>query len=175
MVHAGTFFGDMLPSFSRSCRATVYAFEPVLENYVLAKLCLQENGLKNVVLMNAALGESLGVAYMDTGQDGGWHHGGGSRVANSGQVTAVLPIDALKISDLAVLQLDVEGFELPALKGSVETIRSCRPIILIEDNSRNCAPFLSGIGYAKVGAIPGLDVWCDETTAVSVGKAIAAL
>ena len=62
MVHAGTFFGDMLPSLSAKCPATVFAFEPVLENYVLAKLTVSENNLGNVLLLNSALGSSYGIS-----------------------------------------------------------------------------------------------------------------
>ena len=36
MVHAGTFFGDMIPNFSKSVSGNVYAFEPVFENYIIA-------------------------------------------------------------------------------------------------------------------------------------------
>jgi hypothetical protein len=50
MVHAGTFFSDMLPSFSAKCPGTVFAFEPVLENYVLAKLTVSDNNHGNVLL-----------------------------------------------------------------------------------------------------------------------------
>lgn len=52
VFHAGTFFGDMLHTYSRSAR-TVYAFEPVLENYVLAKQNAERLGLRNAVLINA--------------------------------------------------------------------------------------------------------------------------
>ena len=37
MISAGTFFGDMLPSFSGKTPELVYAFEPVIENYLLAR------------------------------------------------------------------------------------------------------------------------------------------
>ena len=84
LVHAGTFFGDMLPSFSRACSGTVYAFEPVLENYVLAKLCVQENELDNVVLLNAGLGSKVTVARIDTGDEDGPHRGGASQIADRG-------------------------------------------------------------------------------------------
>lgn len=49
MIHAGTFFGDMLPTFSHATPGTLFAFEPVLENYVMAKLCVEMNALENVV------------------------------------------------------------------------------------------------------------------------------
>ena len=35
-------------------------------------------------------------------------------------------------SDVGVLQVDVEGFEEPALKGAINTIARCRPILILE-------------------------------------------
>jgi hypothetical protein len=59
----------------------------------------------------------------------------------------------------ALIQLDVEGHELQALKGAEATISRSRPIIAIEDNNKNCSAFLSEMGYAHNLDIPGLGVW----------------
>lgn len=158
MVHAGTFFGDMLPSFARKCAGTVYAFEPVLENYVLAKLCLERNCIGNVVLLNAAVGTRTSVVHMDTGADTP-HRGGSSFVADAGQVTSMIAIDAFELENLSVLQLDIEGSELNALKGASKTLKRCSPTVLIEDYNEECDAFLKNSGYAFVGEIPGLRVW----------------
>lgn len=157
MIHAGTFFGDMLPSFSRACQGTVYAFEPVLENYVLAKLCVESNKLGNVALFNAGLGEEVGVGHVDTGTS--IHRGGECEISESGQTTTIMSIDLLGLSDLAVLQLDVEGYELPALKGAASTLRRCRPVVLIEDDKAECSGFLEALGYVRSGEIPELAIW----------------
>lgn len=162
LIHAGTFFGDMLPSFSKKCFGMVYAFEPVLENYILAKLCVQQNELSNVILWNVGLGRDISTARIDTGEKASHHHGGASRIGESGQLTSLLCIDSLGLKDVSVIQLDVEGFELDALKGAVQTIQTCKPTVLIEDNSNNCAPFLEGLGYVYIGRIPGLAVWTEK-------------
>lgn len=159
MVHAGTFFGDMLPSFSRSCPGTVYAFEPVLENYVLAKLCVEANNLGNVYLLNAGLSDRAGIGHIDTGNPGQAHRGGASRLAASGQQVSLMTIDSLGIEDIAIIQLDVEGHELPALNGARATIERAAPIILVEDNPRVCAPFLRDLGYHHVGTLPEQMIW----------------
>ena len=165
MVHAGTFFGDMLPTFART-GARIYAFEPVLENYVLARLCVIENELTNVVLFHSALGITQGTARMDTG--GTSHSGGASHVSEHGQITTLLSIDSVAPENVCVLQLDVEGYELPALRGAVTTIERDNPVILIEDNTDTCAAFLDERGYSRAGSIPGLTIW-------TRGHAIAAL
>lgn len=158
MVHAGTFFGDMLPSFSRKCPGTVYAFEPVLENYVLARLCVLENDLANVALHHAALGERIGVARVETHTQS-THRGGASRIAAAGQLTTVTTIDSLGAPDVNVIELDVEGYELPALQGAAATLDRCRPVVLVEDNRHACGPFLTARAYLHLGSVPGLHIW----------------
>lgn len=158
IVHAGTFFGDMLPDFSRAVSGNVYAFEPVLENYILARLCVDRNDLLNVVLMNAALSDGLGALRIDT-SDGGKHAGGSSTISDNGAICVGIDIDRLAIDDLVLIQLDVEGHELAVLKGAQTTIKNCRPVITVEDNNGNCSDLLGNIKYEFVGEIPGLKIW----------------
>lgn len=162
MVHAGTFFGDMLPSFSRACSGAVYAFEPVLENYILAKLSIERNQLSNVIMVNAALGEHIGVGHVQTQAGDSQHCGGGSHVAQSGQITTIGTIDSFDIENLSIVQLDVEGYELRALRGASESLRRCQSVVLIEDNADECAGFLQDRGYEFAGEIPGLKVWAAQ-------------
>ena len=159
MVHAGTYFGDMLPSFARACPGHVHAFEPVLEHYVLARLCVQANALDNVLLFHAGLGPETRPAHADTGRDVAHHRGGGARIAAQGQPVTLLPLDFFRVDGLALIHLDVEGFELAALEGAVATLDRWRPTVMIEDNPRLAGAFLTARGYGCVGSIPGLDVW----------------
>lgn len=159
MVHAGTFFGDMIPSFSRSVSGSVYAFEPVFENYILAKLCVDANGLSNVILMNSALSENVGNLYIDTNEGDGSHAGGCSSIADTGNICAAINIDSLNIEDLVLIQLDVEGHELAALTGARATIQKCRPVIAVEDNSNNCSGLLESLQYENVAQTPDLTIW----------------
>ena len=159
MVHAGTFFGDMLPSFSKCVSGYVYAFEPVLENYILAKLCVEFNNLKNVILMNCALSDDIRNLYIKKYESDGKHAGGASHISDDGTICVTISIDNLNIDDLVLIQLDVEGHEISALKGAQATIRKNRPVIAIEDNSNNCSEFLLDIKYEKVGQLPGLTIW----------------
>lgn len=159
IVHAGTFFGDMLPNFSKFTQGRVYAFEPVLENYVLAKLCVEQNDLTNVVIINSALSDSIANLKINTVQGNGIHAGGSSTISNSGHMCTSLKIDNLEADDIVLIQLDVEGHELQALSGALETIKRCRPVIAIEDNEKACDSFLTDIDYQFVKKIPGLKIW----------------
>lgn len=159
IVHAGTFFGDMIPNFSRHVSGTIYAFEPVLENYILAKLCVSSNNLSNVILMNCALSDRLGNLYINTSESDGRHAGGASTISGDGEICTAINIDSLNIANLVLIQLDVEGHEQIVLTGARETIKKSRPVIAIEDNNNNCTDFLENIKYVSVGRIPGLTVW----------------
>lgn len=159
MVHAGTFFGDMLPSFSRKTPGTVYAFEPVIENYLLARAVVHENDLDNVVLLHAGLGTEVGLAWIETMRRHR-HRGGTSSIVRAPksrmlrpQRTPILSIDQTGIENLSLIQLDVEGFELPILEGAVETIRAGEPVIVIEDDRNNCSGLLQELGYSEVARV----------------------
>jgi FkbM family methyltransferase len=162
LIHAGAFFGDMLPSFSRSCPGTVYAFEPVLENFVLCKLCLERNGVENVVMLNVALSSTTGSGRIQTLDNKRKHWGGGSRMSQSGQLTSVLKIDDLNASKISVIHLDVERHELEALKGATKVLTDQNPILLLEDNSGDCRSFLQSFGYVELGRTKHINLWSKE-------------
>jgi FkbM family methyltransferase len=162
IVHAGTFFGDMLPNFSKFVNGSVYAFEPVLENFILAKLSVDVNELFNVILINSALSANISNLRINTSQQDNLHAGGASSISEHGKICAALKIDCLNASDIILIQLDVEGHELEALLGAIKTIERCRPVIAIEDNNNSCESFLLTNNYLMARKIPGLEVWAPK-------------
>ncbi len=46
--------------------------------------------------------------------------------------TAVVPIDAFELSRLDLIKIDVEGMEIEVLEGAAETLRRCRPQLVVE-------------------------------------------
>jgi hypothetical protein len=68
--------------------------------------------------------------------------------------TDVLPPAA----DVGVLQLDVEGFEEPALRGAMGTITRCLPLLILETPpSALVEAELVPLGYQPTGTV------CDNT------------
>jgi FkbM family methyltransferase len=173
VVTAGAFFGDFLPSFSGFTQGNVYAFEPVLENYLCAGLTVELNDLHNVRLYHSALGDDIGSVDIETLLDG-QHAGGASRLISSegDQRAPQVRLDAFGINDLVLLQLDVEGSEYGALEGARETIFQNRPIVAIEDNGKLCGPLLESYDYAHIGRIPGLSLWASARNADSESRVI---
>ena len=159
LVHAGTFFGDMIPSFSDSIGPEwkLYCFEPVLESYILAKKCIEINKCSNVILSNCGVSDKINSLRIQTN---GGKLGGGSSICTGGdRYITTMTIDMFEIENLACIHLDVEGHELNALKGARKTILRCNPLILIEDNNNNCKQFLHENDYINKGHIPGLKIW----------------
>jgi FkbM family methyltransferase len=165
MVHAGAFFGDMLTSFSRKTPSTVYAFEPVLENYLFSLATLEENHLDNVLLFHAGLGSENAVVQIETEhRRTGRHRGGAAYVMEPGaphpplnaQRIPLLTVDQFDIGDLSLIQLDVEGYEPRVLRGAERSIAANRPVVIVEDEGDRCADLLRGWSYSEVRRV-GLD------------------
>lgn len=104
----------------------VYAFEPqpaeLREN-------LQLNDLGSVEVVAAAVGERAGSVSMTTDERSSNH----VTDTNSGSI----PVVALDDQDLpapTLMKLDIEGFELSALKGATNILKTNRPIVITEIN-----------------------------------------
>lgn len=105
----------------------VHTFEPDAENWA----CLAVNVTAPNVTAHRA-----GLTDVPRSLRTGRPHGeatncGAVRVADGGDVPGV-PLDALDLPDLDLLLLDVEGWELPALVGAVDTLARCRPVVACE-------------------------------------------
>jgi FkbM family methyltransferase len=144
IVHAGAYFGDFIPALSRACAsgATIWAFEPNPENYRCALVTTFINELDNVVVTHAGLGARTGWLTMVTSDRKGRPLGGASRIVENRfkegkhryAEVQIVRIDDVVPADrqIDILQLDVEGFEQSALAGAAETLRRCRPTLILE-------------------------------------------
>lgn len=104
----------------------VFTFEPDDLNYK----CLVRNcgGKENIHAFNAALGDAHGSVSMARIPGNA-----GASFIRAGRDVQVVRIDDLALEHCDFIALDVEGYELSALKGAERTIRKFRPTILIED------------------------------------------
>jgi FkbM family methyltransferase len=110
---------------------TVVAFEPIEENYKVLEV--NTTNLTNVQLCKYALGNVTGVVSMH------------SEVGNKGNSYVVNEsegdIDIRRLDDLnlspSFIKMDVQGFEYDVLLGGLETLRRCRPVMIIELEDSN--------------------------------------
>jgi len=172
-AHIGSWTIEMLKRFKR-----VFAFEPSPETYLCLNKNLPESALHTAIPLRVALGERPGWATM--AEDGKYSNGGntGGRYL-SGQPddmhgdVQVQVLDDFAIEDLDFLKLDVEGYELYALRGAEQTIRRCHPVVMIEVKHRIAArqglraeeagEFLATLGYVPIDKIGSDEVWSFPT------------
>lgn len=113
---------------------TVVTFEPQPENYH----CLVENckGVDNIIATHCGLSDNNDKysIHNDIHERENW--GAGYLVPDSGGI-ATVTIDQLDLPACDLIQLDIEGFELKALKGGAETIRKFLPTIVLEEKPLN--------------------------------------
>lgn len=135
----------------------VIAYEPESRNLECSKANTAE--LANVEIRHAALGKEpdrMMVEYSD-------YQSGSHQIVPSGgdEWCEVETIDGLKESPDAIF-LDIEGYELYALEGALETLKRCRPLLVLEENNARrkygidrgrLAVFLKPFGYKAVDRV----------------------
>jgi FkbM family methyltransferase len=126
----------------------VYAIEPDLINFNCLDLNVKE---ENVLKIYGALGNEMKKVGLSIHCDdcGAW------KIAN-GEDVQMHRIDDLKLEELDLIALDVEGFEINVLKGAIETIRKYKPVVSVEANFyTDACEFLEQNNYSKVDVVNG--------------------
>lgn len=94
---------------------------------------LEKNGCINVDVWSTALGEVTGEASFPQIDYSMPNNFGGMELRDGEAVKVeVMPLDDMHLTRLDMLMLDIEGYELAALKGAHDTIMRCRPYLYIE-------------------------------------------
>jgi FkbM family methyltransferase len=153
IIDGGANIGAFTIPFGKAVGSTgiVYAFEPQIEIYNMLTGNIALNCLsRNVKPINGALGATTGVIdvasidYSVVGNFGGLSVGRDppmmtdESAANKDKLNyyqvSMYTIDGLQLDGLSLLKLDIEGAELAALIGGVNTIQKYRPAIYVENN-----------------------------------------
>lgn len=131
---------------------TVYTFEPDELNFQ----CLVMNlaGL-NVYKQQACLGDERKLLALTTSKKNIGCYG--VDTTKLGQIPTLM-IDDLGLDTCDLIHLDIEGWEFPALRGAVNTIKRCSPVIALEwmdhgakfgFNQTDIEHWLTELGYNK--------------------------
>jgi FkbM family methyltransferase len=137
-AHVGLWSKELVKAFQ-----FVMAFEP---NPVVADLWLWNVTAKNAHLRQVALGKGEGSVGLKI-YDG---HSGHTQVSGAGD-TPMRSLDSFGFVDVDLIKIDVEGHELAVVKGAIETLKRCRPVVVVEQKGED-----GRLGLKKDGALAWL-------------------
>jgi len=154
VIQAGGNAG-MYPAMYGDLFETVYTFEPDPLNFY----CLTKNVKDNVVKFQGCVGNNRNLVDISLLPAVGHSPNSGAfQVAGSGSIPTFI-IDDFNFKNVDLIHLDIEGFELFALKGAVKTIQQWHPTIALELNGlaerydhsdHDVVQFLKEHGYERV-------------------------
>ncbi len=171
-IGANTGYYSLLFSRLAGARGNVHAFEPVPPTFrELEANVRHARRAGNMVLNRCALSDTAGTAtlYMpgdDHGQAALTRHTFGSWTAQASVRTFSCPVTTLDaylapraVGAPSFVKCDVEGAELPVLRGAAETIRRFTPLLFLEVSRHwsagfayepaDVARFLQTFGYSR--------------------------
>ena len=156
-IDIGANIGFHTLSFARKVgkSGTVWAFEPDPVNGLLLRHNILQSGLDEVIVpFDLAVSERLGLCRFRTAPIAAPENFGHTGVdpVEGDYPRVALPLDALLIDRApALIKIDIEGHELPALSGMCELIDKHRPVLSVEadtpDEVEASGAFLAAMGY----------------------------
>lgn len=180
IVDVGAHDGALALPLAALPGAAVLAFEPLPTAY--ARLAARIGGLP-IRLRPEALGAAAGRAVLEVPSVKGvaqeqWAsvvkdyaaiQAADPRVDGIARIDVeVITLDSLALDDVTALKIDAEGAEEEVLRGAVDTLRRCRPVLTVEieerhrpGSTRDVPALLAGLGYE--GRFLLDDAWHDAT------------
>lgn len=131
MVDAGMYRGETIEEIINWNKGLGYAkiigIEPDKENFVVAQRRIEKKKLKNIELRNVGVGNSCKeYKFMANGNSGSYF------AENGNEKVIVETIDSIVgAQNVSYIKMDIEGFELDALKGATNTIKRSHPRLLV--------------------------------------------
>ena len=141
VITGGTFIGDFLPALSEALvpDARVHTFEPNPVARNAAMLTAWLNGLVNIDMHGCAIGEETGKLHLQVAKANGTSMAARAKVVEQATEGETIEIDVQTLDALvgverpiAIVHLDVEGHEWPALWGARDIIATYAPCIIVE-------------------------------------------
>lgn len=132
----------------------VTAFEPLPDHQQCFEMNMK-HALDKVTLHKCALTDAPGFLKMNMPPK----NTGNTHVAVEGEAGVEVPartLDSFKLTDIDFMKIDVEGYELPVVKGAKNTILSQRPTIVIEQKPGGQA---ERYGRRQYDAVDLLKAW----------------
>jgi FkbM family methyltransferase len=131
----------------------VVAFEPVPDTFALLAANARLFPFANVSLFNAAASDrmaSVGIK-IPRFSEGLTNYYQAQLTSEPAALTILaIPIDALSLSaTVKLVKIDVEGHEVPVLRGMQRLLERDHPVLIVETGSEQAVELLGGLGYAS--------------------------
>lgn len=128
-VDVGAHVGNHTLFFALFCAPQVLSFEPCWQNFSLLQKNIADNGIRNVQLVNKAVGRNRGRCGLQPLLP----RNSGANVMIPGNLVEVVTLDSFcQGMDVTLLKIDVEGREDDVLAGAANTIRKSCPVVFAE-------------------------------------------
>lgn len=157
VVQAGGNLGIFAKRLAKYFKA-VYTFEPDPQIFAM----LSHNAPEpNIIKIQAAIGYDRDlISTSQVRRDGKttYAHEGITHIDGPG-IVPTIQIDDLALPACDLMYIDVEGWELHALRGAVQTVARCRPVLCVEINQNTeyygipreeVQSFVLSLGYRHV-------------------------
>jgi FkbM family methyltransferase len=148
----------------------VYSFEPLSRNLKFLHAHLRLNGIQNVEVIEAAVGDQDGVSLFkegDTSAKGSLRPDGTIGVKTL-SLDSCIAKGSLPSPDF--MKIDVEGGEMDVLRGARRCLSDARPTIFLATHGkeihRNCCELLSSFNYELLPLDGNSLTICDEILAM---------
>lgn len=129
-AHIGTHTLSLAQAVGEQEGGRVIAFEPQPKIFRELFWNMQLNNVKNVEFYPVAVGDHLGQIELSPFAES--NEGGTGLRGGTGQFVPLITIDSLKLDNVSLMKIDVEGLEDQVLIGLHDTILRCKPVIFIE-------------------------------------------
>jgi len=145
-ANVGLWSRDLVDNFAK-----VVAFEPV----AIFRECLEKNVTgANFFISPLALGDHDTQATMIITEGNSGHSHLDPATLGTGDVQ-VVKLDNLNMEDVDYIKIDCEGYEYRVLQGAEQTVKRCRPIMVIEQKPHDAY----SKDYGQFSAIELLESW----------------
>ena len=145
-ANVGLWSRDLVDNFVK-----VVAFEPV----AVFRECLEKNvSGANFFISPLALGDHDTQATMIITEGNSGHSHLDPATLGTGDVQ-VVKLDNLNMEDVDYIKIDCEGYEYRVLQGAEQTVKRCRPIMVIEQKPHDAY----SKDYGQFAAIALLESW----------------
>ncbi|MCK9292876.1 MAG: FkbM family methyltransferase [archaeon] len=131
ILDCGAFVGDSALIFEKLKPKKIYSFEPDTKNYLKLIETIKLNNLNPLITpIKKGLGDKNKNVYLENALDSSYIKKNNLKTKDSEKIE-ITTIDNFIQDNVGLIKMDIEGYELEAIKGAEKTIKKNRPVLLI--------------------------------------------